>query len=120
MVGQLVLAPIPVEANRDAVCQDQRAQQTLLQAPIPLQVHRYADCQDQLVQQSLLNAPVQQQGDRHANGHVNVKRKVQCKTVKLYKTSKNFTNVKVVKVASLAYFEELLIRNRAMCLIKFF
>ena len=40
--GQLVLAPIPVEANRDAVCQDQ------------------------LVQQSLLNAPVQQQGDRHA------------------------------------------------------
>ena len=56
--GQLVLAPIPVEANRDAVCQDQLAQQTLLQVPIPLQVHRDADCQDQLVQQSLLNAPV--------------------------------------------------------------
>ena len=40
---------------------------------------------------------------------------VQYKTVKLLKSFKIFTSV--VKVVSLTYFEELLIRNRAMCLI---
>ena len=37
--------------------------------------------------------------------------------VKLCKTSKTFTSV--VKVVPLSYFEELLIRNRAMCIILF-
>ena len=91
----------------------------LLLAPIPVQTSKEADCQDQFAQQLPLQAPAQQQRVRHANGHANMKRKVQCKTVKLYKTSKTFTKVKVVKVASLTYFEELLIRNRAMCLILF-
>ena len=54
-----------------------------------------------------------QQGDRHANGHVKVSRQVQCENVKLCKTLETFTSkVKVVKVAFLTYFEELLIRNR--------
>ena len=86
-------------------------------APIPLQTSRDADCQVQFAQQQLL-----QQGDRHANGHVNVLRQVQ------FKTSKTFTNqsdkklvsvttFNFVKVALLTQLEELLIRNRAMCLI---
>ena len=82
-------------------------------APIPLQTSKDADCQDQLDQQLLL-----QQGDRHANGHVKVSRQVQCETVKLCKTLETFTSdSEVVKVALLTYYEELLIRNRAMCLI---
>ena len=82
-----------------------------------MQTSKEADCQDQFAQQLPLKAPVKQQGVRHANRHAKVKRKVKCKTVKLYKTSKTFTKVKVVKVAPLTYFEELLIRNHAMCLI---
>ena len=127
--GQVLLAPVPILVQRDADCQVQFIQQSLLNAPvqqqderhvnghvegqplapIPLQTSMEADCQDQFAQQQLL-----QQGDRHANGHVYVSKQVKCKTVKLYKT-KTFTSV--VKVALLSYFEELLIRNRAMCLI---
>ena len=85
----------------------------------PPETSTNADCQVQFAQQQLL-----QQGDRHANGHVNVLRQVQYKTVKLCKTL-TFTNqsdkklvpvttFNFVKVALLTQLEELLIRNRAM------
>ena len=127
--------PPELLVHRDADCQDQLIQQSLLNAPvqqqderhanglvegqplapIPLQTSKDADCQDQLDQQLLL-----QQGDRHANGHVKVSRQVQCETAELCKTLETFTSdVTVVKEALLTYFEEFLIRNRAMCLILF-
>ena len=46
-------------------------------APIPLQTSMEADCQDQFAQQQLLQAPDTLQGERHANGHVYVPRQVQ-------------------------------------------
>ena len=126
--------PPEAETNRDADCQVQLIQQSLLNAPVQQQDERHAnglvegqplapiplqtskdDCQDQLDQQLLL-----QQGDRHANGHVKVSRQVQCETTELCKTLETFTSdVKVVKEAPLTYFEEFLIRNRAICLILF-
>ena len=42
-----------------------------LRSPLPpeAEANRDADCQDQLAQQPLLKVPAQLQGDRHANGH---------------------------------------------------
>ena len=109
--------PEPPLPQPPAPQQDERHANGLVEgqqlAPIPLQTSKDADCQEQLDQQLLL-----QQGDRHANGHVKVSRQVQCENVKLCKTLETFTSdSEVVKVALLTYYEELLIRNRAMCLI---
>ena len=139
--------PPEAETNRDADCQVQLIQQQLPQPPdkqqgerhvnghvegqplahIPLQTSMEADCQDQFAQQQLLQPPDKQQGERHANGHVYVSRQVQYKTVKLCKTltfkkqsDKKLvpvTTFNFVKVALLTQLEELLIRNRAMCII---
>ena len=93
-------------------------------SPLPpeAETNRDADCQVQLIQKQLLQPPDKQQGDRHANGHVYVLRQVQFKKLKLCKTlkrNKTKTFTSEVKVVPLTYFEELLIRNRAMCLILF-
>ena len=126
--GHVLIAPVPLLVHRDTDCQDQLIKQSLLNAPVQQQDERHVnghvegqplapiplqtskdDCQDQLDQQLLL-----QQGDRHANGHVKVSRQVQCETTELCKTLETFTSdVKLVKVVPLTYFEELLIRNRA-------
>ena len=63
--------PEPPLPQPPAPQQDERHANGLVEgqplAPIPLQTSMEADCQDQFAQQQLL-----QQGEHHANGHVHV------------------------------------------------